>query len=317
MAAGVPFLGQFDVPAPIPCAMMTGESGKATIKETLGRIANSKSIGSRELSDRLVISTRLPDMGDDDHLAAIERDIRRYGLKCLAIDPSYLSFGDIGDSASNVFKMGAALSRVTSIIQNTGCTVLLLNHATKGRGKDIGRFSPPELGEVAMSGFAEWARFWILLAAQREWDEDIGRHSLWMRLGGSAGHAGLWSVEVTEGRRSDPGGRGWNVKLSTAGEALREQKQEAANRKAEQQERTEQIHCDKVRQALSEATEGETKTNLAKSTKLNSTNVGKALGVLEQRGEIDVRKERRGGQECNVYRLVKPWSDKARQGPTN
>ena len=83
------------------------------------------------------------------------------------------------------------------------------------------RFDPPDLAEVSMSGFMEWARFWCLLGQRQEWDEEAGQHWLWLRTGGSAGHAGLWHLDVTEGKRSDPGGRRWESSIVRASEGNR------------------------------------------------------------------------------------------------
>lgn len=305
MATGTPFLGKFEVPEPIPCAMMTAESGPATVRETLCRIAAAKGVTRSELSDRLLISTKLPALASDDHLEAIERDIRKYGLRCLTIDPSYLAFSEVGDSASNVFRMGAVLSRITKIIQDTGCSILLLNHTTKARGKDIGKTDPPELGEVAMSGFAEWARFWILLAAQREWDEHAGRHYLWMRTGGSAGHSGLWSLDITEGRRGDPGGRKWEVEIATAADAARERIQDDENKKAAQTERKEAEYQRKVADALKEFPDGETGKVLREAAGLSGGNFGTAIRALLKCGKAEQTQVPKNGKMHDGYRPKK------------
>ena len=55
-----------------------------------------------------------------------------------------------------------------------------------------------------------------------------GNHKLWMRTGGSAGHAGLWALDVNEGTMPN---RIWEPKLMTAHEF----KQEAAEAKEQQQ----------------------------------------------------------------------------------
>lgn len=223
IASGLPFLGRFDVPAAVPCAIMTAESGLATIQGLCRRVVKSKLADAKidryrnypdaaekvaqhenAMLANLLLSPSCPRLTRLDHLEALERVIGERGLKCMAVDPTYLAFCDIGDSSSNVFKMGMVLEPLTRLIEKTGCTIILLNHNRKGRGQEIGKFDPPELTEISMSGFAEWMRFWLLLGPRQEWDEEERRHWLWMRTGGSAGHAGLWGLDVCEGSRGTP-----------------------------------------------------------------------------------------------------------------
>ena len=48
-----------------------------------------------------------------------------------------------------------------------------------------------------MSGIGEWARQWLLLQRRCPYQSD-GNHELWMRCGGSAGHAGLYAVDIRD-----------------------------------------------------------------------------------------------------------------------
>ena len=85
--------------------------------------------------------------------------------------------------------------------------------------------SRPGLEELTMSGAAEWARQWILLAAAGAYQGD-GRHLLWMRCGGSAGHSSLWGVTIDEGQL-DPDtftGRTWDVTVAPVADARAEAK---------------------------------------------------------------------------------------------
>ncbi|MFT5326654.1 MAG: hypothetical protein ACI8P0_004531 [Planctomycetaceae bacterium] len=74
--------------------------------------------------------------------------------------------------------------------------------------------------DLAMSGFAEWARQWILLSRRNEYTGD-GRHNLWMTVGGSAGHSGCYAPDIVEGIHSEFGeGRRWDVACQTASDAV-------------------------------------------------------------------------------------------------
>ena len=46
-----------------------------------------------------------------------------------------------------------------------------------------------------------------------------GQHKLWLTSGGSAGHSGVWGVDVEEGVRSESVGRTWDVQVLSEDEA--------------------------------------------------------------------------------------------------
>ena len=56
-----------------------------------------------------------------------------------------------------------------------------------------------ELDDMSQSGFAEFARQWILLSRRKDYLDGSGLHELWMRSGGSAGNSSLWRLDVDEG----------------------------------------------------------------------------------------------------------------------
>ena len=71
-----------------------------------------------------------------------------------------------------------------------------------------------------------------------------------MSVGGSAGHSGLWGIDVDEGVRDDPGGRRWDVCVLEASEAYEQrdaQEEIAVERRKES--RAERKHT-KEREAL-------------------------------------------------------------------
>ncbi|MCH7510808.1 MAG: hypothetical protein IIB19_00415 [Chloroflexi bacterium] len=105
---------------------------------------------------------------------------------------------------------------LSDLVTETGCTVLLVNH---NRKNVTDRFAPPELADISQSGFAEWARQWLMVGPRREWDETTGSHWLHLIAGGSAGHADSWAVDVVEGHHADAGGRRWEVDVSRAKDA--------------------------------------------------------------------------------------------------
>jgi hypothetical protein len=93
---------------------------------------------------------------------------------------------------------------------------VLLHHNTKTSVRQ-NNHKPARLDNLAWSGYAEWARQWILLGRREDYVEGSGLHDLWMNVGGSAGYSSLWALDVDEGFS---GGRPhhWKVALSTPSE---------------------------------------------------------------------------------------------------
>jgi len=212
LASGLPFLGKWKVNQPIRVGIMSGESGEATIKETAARIVKAKG-WDVPLDDLVRFCFRVPRFGEKSHMQALEEFIKEDGLKMLWVDPTYQAIPAV-ENASNLFAVGAILGKVTEIGQKTNCTMALLHHLRKNPAEP---FIPPELEDLAWSGFAEWARQWILLGRRVKFDpESNGEHKLWMNIGGSAGHCSLWALDIEEGRKNDPGGRHWKYELNGA-----------------------------------------------------------------------------------------------------
>ncbi len=103
LATGGHFLGYFRVLRSIAVAVLTGESGMPTIKDTLQRIARRAGIDPNQVT-RLIVSDRIPHLSSLEHLDAIRRLIFDYELELLAVDPAYLALD--GTEASNVMIFG-------------------------------------------------------------------------------------------------------------------------------------------------------------------------------------------------------------------
>ena len=282
LGSGTPFLGRFDT-RQVAVGFWSGESGAATIRETAKRIAVARGV---DLADAWALwCFDLPRLSDLTHLDALEETIRLHGLRVAIIDPLYLALltPEMAGGASNLFMMGALLQGITRIGQRTNCTIVLLHHFRKGGQADDE--NPADLEELAQSGVVEWARQWLLLQRRGKFQSD-GKHSLWMRCGGSAGHFSVWGLVIDEGILDpDTGdGRRWEVTVTAQGNVRKEAEQERENRKAAEQEQLEGKHREELLAALRENPEGETKKALRDTTGLNEKYFKKAIACLIQEG---------------------------------
>jgi hypothetical protein len=296
------FLGQFQFTRPVRSALLSGESGMPTIQETARRIAISKGRTLREFFDAF-IGFELPNIGDAGQLRSLERFVTDHHLGLLIVDPIYLCM-PIGDSAGNMFASGPMLKGLSDIGQKTGCT-MLVNHHTKRGVADP--FAPPELEDIAWSGFQEWARQWLLVGRRQKYDPDRGgSHRLWLNIGGSAGHSGLWAVDIEEGTPRDPSGRKWDVSLSTASEARSEAAESIAERREAERQDKQDKQAARDRERLLEAAdtfpEGETKSRLKDAAGLPTARFNIALATLLQSGEFEACEITKNSRTESAYK---------------
>ncbi len=214
-------------------------------------------------------------------MAALGKLIKADGLRVIVIDPAYLCTPLAADKGNNIFAMGELLRSVNDACQDCGRTPLIAHHM-KRTGV---AYDPPELADAAWSGWAEWARQWILLNRRERFDPDSnGEHKLWLTAGGSAGHSGLWGLDVEEGRRDASEGRYWDVSVRPASDVRAETK---GNRQAERQrEKAAKFEkdLDAAAQALDAHPEGATRTRLREYCGMNATRFGPLIAELERRG---------------------------------
>ncbi len=218
VATGCDFLGRFPVEKPESVLIVSAESGRGTIQETIARICKAKGLCFEEVAN-LHFSDFTPRFKNRSHLDALERAIDKYGCKFLVLDPLYLMMD--GSDAGNLFKQGEQLSPISQICQQHGTTLALVHHfRKKGKQHNQRDCEPPELSDLSWSGFSEFARQWILVNRRVDYVPESGHHELWMSYGGSAGHSGLQAVTIDEGM---PPNRYWDVTLSSPSDARRKE----------------------------------------------------------------------------------------------
>lgn len=232
LASGSKFLNKFYVPRAIRTALISGESGKATIQETARRVARSKPWVHLADYENAFWSFDLPQLSDYASLTALRRFVRRHRLEVVILDPAYLMLA-LGDDAGNLFKTGPLLRLLTKLGEDEGCTIIVVHHLKKDVAVTSG---PPELEGLAWSGFQEWARQWLLMSRRAPYDTDrTGHHELWFTSGGSAGHSVGKALDIEEGDRRDTGGRRWQVEVLPIGEAIEAKVEAVTNAKEERQ----------------------------------------------------------------------------------
>jgi hypothetical protein len=214
------FLGEFEVPDPVKTLLISGESGEATIQETMRRVCRSKGIDPVALEGQVFWGFTLPQLGSPENLAALARFISEKGIEVVIIDPLYLCLTTAGKKVdpSNLFDVGPLLKTIAEVCLEAGATPFLVHHFGKNRENLYGL---PDMEDLAFSGIQEFARQWILVGRRERYEPGSGRHNLWLTVGGSDGHSGEWSVDVEEGIvGEDFRDRRWDVTITRAAEAI-------------------------------------------------------------------------------------------------
>jgi hypothetical protein len=306
LSSGGKFLGHFAADDEVRVGLMSGESGAATIQETARRIAASKRARLPQY-DKAIWSFALPQLNNKQHIAALDRFITTHELDVLILDPTYLMMLGIGNDAGNLFAVGEFLKSLGDLAQATNCTPLLCHHLKKGVADP---YEPAELENIAWAGFQEFVRQWILLNRRVRYDPDRGgHHELWMSVGGSAGHSGLWGLNIDEGTRQDIGGRRWEVEVLSSAEAYASRvadAEEASIAKKELGQRARrQRQAESVLRVLEENPEGETSRSIRELAGINSRSIGAILDELLEQGEIEHCTVQKNTRQEPAFRLAR------------
>ncbi len=230
LGSGKPFLGKFAVPQQTRVAVLSGESGTATLQETARRVCQAKDV-RLEACD-VLWQTDLPLLSAQADRDALKHGLAAAGVKVVIIDPLFLCLVGGGEkvTASNLYEVGPLLWKSCAACLEAGATPVLIHHTTKFASKKAEAAEPPDLDDLAFAGIGEFARQWLLLGRRAPYQPGTGRNALVLTLGGSAGHSSVWALDVDEGvLGSDGKGRHWEVRVCAFQGACPEATRPASN----------------------------------------------------------------------------------------
>jgi len=294
------FLGKFTVPEKVAVGIWSAESGQAVIKQAAANMCHYKGVNPHDVD--LHLRFRVPQLSDSGSLALMQRDIVKHQMKLAIIDPAYLAMHTTKTAvqAGNVFMAGALLGEITKIGQETGCTIGLVHHFRKGGA--VSYDSAATLEELAMAGFGEWARQWILLNRREKYKMD-GYHKLWVNTGGSAGHGDTYALDIDEGKCPN---RKWTIPLLIPENEFKQAEKEAKEHEQAVKEHQKQFSLTKqIELHLAACPEGVTATEIRKCANVSSAVLAPILAsMLAHHQIVHVPVKKNNNQTYDGYTLA-------------
>ena len=304
IGTGTPFLGHFETVRQT-VAILSGESGAFTIQETAQRVASVRGVNLEE-SD-VYFGFTLPQISRGPDIIATIDMLNETGSRVLIIDPAYLclTIGAGGKQTTNVFDMGSLLSQLSLVVERTQATVILCHHCRKSPGEGRDRYDPPDLEELSMAGFAEWARQWMLIGRREAFEAGSGLHKLWLNVGGSVGFSGTWSVDIDEGRLEDDfTGRTWKVTVGSMNDVKAEREERKEKQQVAKQAKLSWEHQQRIVTAMRLQVVPMSRRQIRDATGIGDKYIANVILAMRQKEMIEVTPGEVRGKPCEMFQLT-------------
>lgn len=153
VAAGVPFLGEHEVPQSGPVIVYSGEGGGRNLRRRVRALLASKGIEPDDPRiGNLHVVTKPPRLADPHHIRTMKEDARRIRPRLIVLDPLYLS---LGANLASLNEVGAELAQLQQVAEDVGAALVVVHHWNKtGTGTGRARMSgagPEQWGRVLWS----------------------------------------------------------------------------------------------------------------------------------------------------------------------
>lgn len=197
----VKFLDYFDVPAEgAPVLYLKYEGTKSEFRRCLRRVEKAR--GVRVNRKYLNVLDSFPPLDTAEGLSELERIVEVAEGGLVIVDPLFLALRNA--DWTRAAEVGGYLADIYSICRQVSATPIYVHHFNSR--KDDG------LQALAGAGIKEHVGQWMLMRKLGRYDHEAGRQRLQMEIGSSrAGFGGRYTLEITEGRSTDPGGRRWET----------------------------------------------------------------------------------------------------------
>ncbi|MGA2307692.1 MAG: AAA family ATPase [Acidimicrobiales bacterium] len=216
-AAGVPILGQFQVPTPIPTLMMVGEGGRLPYTRRLERIARAYGVN---LADLPLFSTfDVASTVSDQFRHSLVRNMKELWPGLVIIEPFYAFHGSASEGKM-LHVEGEQLVWLGHTVNEYGADLIIGNHYNQtGTGSGLRR--------ITGAGPAEWSdSWWIVEKDESRSDVSTGHFELSFDVGSRQWGGTSWDLVIDLGAFDDDtmdneGDISWSISRTTGTVAAR------------------------------------------------------------------------------------------------
>jgi RecA-family ATPase len=193
-AAGVPVLGQFEVPEAVPVLMFVGEGGRLPYTRRLKRIAAAYGVSLGDLP--LLTSFDVASVLSDAFRHSFVQHLKDYQPSITIIEP-YYAFHGTASEGKMLHQEGDQLVWLSHTAEEFGSSLIIGNHYNQtGAGHGLRR--------ITGAGPAEWSdSWWIVEKDEDKSDVTTGHFELALEVGSRQWGATAWDLTVDIGLFDD------------------------------------------------------------------------------------------------------------------
>jgi len=193
-AAGLPVLGQFEVPKPVTVLMFVGEGGQSPYTRRLKRIAAAYGVNLADLP--LLTSFDVASVVSDVFRHSFVQHLKEYRPAITIIEP-YYAFHGTASEGKMLYEEGDQLVWLSHTAEEYGSSLIIGNHYNQtGSGSGLRR--------ITGAGPAEWSdSWWIVEKDENRSDVTSGHFELAFEVGSRQWGATSWDLTVDLGPFDD------------------------------------------------------------------------------------------------------------------
>jgi hypothetical protein len=306
----------------------SAESGRATTKKTIIGLCDFLDVSFESIADWITFDWWVPKSSNREIMDYFIHCVHRSNAQISIIDPLYQT---LDDQQASVIANGQQLAQLGRSLLSMSVTPIMVDHA-KRSSDNVKGHEPLQLEDISGAGKAEFFRQWMLIGRREKFvpcDDGNQSHRVWLTIGGSAGHASQWALDIEESN-PEPSKRNYKLELESFGnaaKAAREKAKDSAQSKSEEKERRQQERIERHAEILiRDVFKDDLFLSMgrndieARFTNLSGTEIGKVIGFCQSNQLLksvpkSFQKNGRWFEGYMLFDAIPPNNDSAGNSP--